>query len=105
MNYENQVHGKRIREIREQQKLSREALAEKADISTQFLADIEGGKKGMSVVTLKKICNALHISADSIVFGNESTAKNLTLDAMLASISEEKQEEISKIMQMIIKLT
>lgn len=43
MNSENAVFGLRIRTLREYQKLSREKLAEKADISTQFLADIESG--------------------------------------------------------------
>lgn len=104
MNNENQLTGKRIREIREFQKLSRESLAEKANISTQFLADIESGKKGMTIVTLKKLCNALHISADSIVFGCESE-ENAKVNAMLSAVPKEKQEEIAEILQMIIKLT
>lgn len=103
MNNENILTGKRIREIREFQKLSRESLAEKANISTQFLADIESGKKGMTIVTLKKICTALHISADSIVFGCESQ-ENAKINAMLSAIPESKQEDVADILQKIIKL-
>ena len=44
MKTENAVFGSRIRSVREKQKLSREKLAELANISTQFLADIETGK-------------------------------------------------------------
>lgn len=100
---ENVLFGKKIRNIREKQKLSRERLAEMANISTQFLADIETGKKGMSVATLKKICLALRISSDYIIFNRENNAE-FSLDAMLVSIPEDKQEDLEKIMQMIIKL-
>jgi transcriptional regulator with XRE-family HTH domain len=40
-------------------------------ISPQFLAEIEGGKKGMSSSTLYKMCVGLSTSADYIVLGRE----------------------------------
>lgn len=105
MNSENSVIGSRIRSLREYQKLSREKLAEKADISTQFLADIESGKKGMTVVTLKKICRALCVTADSIVFAAEGDAgDNSEIMAMINTVSNEKKEEVEEIVQKIIKL-
>lgn len=45
--YDNSV-GERIRELREIQNYTREALAEKVDISAKFLYEIEVGKKGNS---------------------------------------------------------
>lgn len=104
MNTSNEKIGTRIREFRNFQKLSREALAEKAGISTQFLADIEGGKKGMTISTLIKLCNALHVSSDSIIFGNKNvTSPNI--DAMLSTLSQEQQQEIEKILISIINLS
>ncbi len=103
MNSENAIIGLRIRSVREKQKLSREKLAELSNISTQFLADIETGKKGMTVLTLKKICTALHISVDSIVFGTVNSDTSV-LNAMLSTIPKEKYEEIEQIINMIIKL-
>ena len=44
--------GKRLRKQREKMNMVREEFAEKAGISPQFLAEIENGKKGMSVDTL-----------------------------------------------------
>lgn len=103
MNSENAIFGMRIRSVREYQKLSREKLAELANISTQFLADIENGKKGMTVVTLRKICCALHISSDSIIFGNES--ENMPqIESMLASVPAEKKDDFQQIVSMMIKL-
>ncbi len=61
--------GKRLRRHRENINLTREEYAEKADISPQFLAEIENGKKGMSVTTLYKICKNFSISADYLLFG------------------------------------
>ncbi len=63
--------GQRVRIKREEQKLSREKLAECIDVSPQFLAQIELGRRGMSSTTLFKICNALSTSADYIVLGRE----------------------------------
>lgn len=62
--------GSRIRGMREYCHYTREVLAEKADISVQFLADIETGRKSMTVKTLKNIAQSLHVSTDYIVFGN-----------------------------------
>lgn len=61
--------GKRLRRQREKLNMTREQFAEKAGISPQFLAEIENGKKGMSVDTLYKICNNFSISADYLLFG------------------------------------
>ncbi len=61
--------GKRLRKRREKFNMTREVFAEKAGISPQFLAEIENGKKGMSVTTLYKICNNFKISADYLLFG------------------------------------
>lgn len=61
--------GGRIRRLRERSHYTREALAEKADISVQFLADIETGRKSMTIRTLRNIAEALQISTDYIVFG------------------------------------
>jgi len=103
MKSENALFGSRIRAVREKQKLSREKLAELANISTQFLADIETGKKGMTVVTLKKICSALHISSDLIVFDIKDT-ENSYITSMLSTVPPKKTEEIQQIISMIIKL-
>ncbi|MFV0516628.1 MAG: helix-turn-helix domain-containing protein [Aminipila sp.] len=63
--------GQRVRNKREEQRISREKLAECIDVSPQFLAQIELGRRGMSSATLYKICKALSTSADYIVLGRE----------------------------------
>lgn len=46
--------GRRISGIRKERGYTQEKLAELADISVQFLSDIENDKKNMTVKTLKK---------------------------------------------------
>ncbi|MDE5737939.1 MAG: helix-turn-helix domain-containing protein [Oscillospiraceae bacterium] len=62
--------GVRIFQLRKLRNLTREQLAEKADISVQFLYTIEIGKKNMTVTTLRKLASALCVTTDFIVNGN-----------------------------------
>ena len=64
--------GNRIRKAREQANLSRDALAERLNISTLFLGYIECGQKGMSLTTLQNLCIELGVSADYILLGIET---------------------------------
>lgn len=71
--------GKRLRRQRERMNLTREEFAESAGISPQFLAELENGKKGMSIDTLYKICTVFHISADYLLLGTVAS-KTLSSD-------------------------
>lgn len=61
--------GLRIQEVRNMQGMTREELAEKAEISTKFLYEIEAGKKGLSAESVYKISKALSISCDYLLTG------------------------------------
>ncbi len=78
--------GARIREKREILKLSREKLAEVIDISPQFLAEIELGRRGMSSLTLYKICNTLSVSADYIVLGRKESNDLTKANELLSNL-------------------
>lgn len=47
-----------------------EQLAEKLDVSTTFIGQIERAKGKPSLETLVKIANVLEISTDSLLFGD-----------------------------------
>ena len=68
MNYE--LLGKHIREQRKKKKYTLEQLAEKLDVSTTFIGQIERAKGIPSLETLVKIANVLEISVDSLLFGD-----------------------------------
>lgn len=68
MNYE--LLGKHIREKRKEKNYTLEQLAEKLDVSTTFIGQIERAKGIPSLETLVKIANVLETSTDSLLFGN-----------------------------------
>ena len=75
--------GSRIRVARESARMTREAFAERVDISAQFLADIERGRMGASLETIIKICDVLGVTTDTILRGpdldEEMTARQLSV--------------------------
>ena len=68
LNYE--LLGKQIRKQRKEKKYTLEQLAEKLDVSTTFIGQIERAKGIPSLETLVKIANVLEISIDSLLFGD-----------------------------------
>lgn len=78
--------GSRIREQREALGMTREQLAEAADISAPFLADVELGRKGISPLTIQKLCNALHVSADYLIRSKELNTDFPKIIELLSSL-------------------
>ena len=100
----NLIVGLRIREIRESLDLSREKFSEKCDISPSFLADIERGKKSLSVKTLYKICDSCNISSDYIILGHKQGFEGDLALELLSSFNEDDMEQIITILSSIKKI-
>lgn len=62
--------GQRIIERRKKLGLTQEALAEKGDVTTQFVSYAESGKRAMRPENLLKISSALEVSADYLLTGD-----------------------------------
>lgn len=63
----NIILGERIRLGRKANNLTREKLAEIIDVSPRFLAEVEAGKVGVALQTLKNISVALSTSTDYLL--------------------------------------
>ena len=94
--------GERIRELRELQHYTREALAEKVDISSKFLYEIETRGKGFSAETLGRLAHELSISCDYILFGEETEHRGSEKIICILELMNPKQRsrmrELVKIM-------
>lgn len=77
----NQILGARINLLRKNLKMTREKLAETIDVTPRFLADVEIGKVGVSLQTLKNLCIALSTSADYLLGLTDDSKENYA-DAM-----------------------
>ncbi|MDI6801786.1 MAG: helix-turn-helix transcriptional regulator [Thermodesulfovibrionales bacterium] len=70
--------GKRIQELRKKQKLSQEQIAEKIDISPNYLSRIECGKENPTLDMLIKLSNALEVEMwEMFDFGHAANRKEL----------------------------
>ena len=61
--------GKRIMDRRKKLGLTQEALAEKGEVTIQFVSYAESGKRAMRPENLLKISSALEVSADYLLTG------------------------------------
>jgi len=92
--------GERIKELRKIRNMTREELAEKSEISSKFLYEIELGKKGLSADTLVKIAKTLSCSCDYIMTGEQEEDN----DIFLNKLEIEQRKRVQKIMGMIEEL-
>lgn len=63
--------GNEIRAARERAGLTQEQFGELVSLGTKNVSDIERGVAGITVSTLRRICEKLSIPSDWILFGDE----------------------------------
>jgi len=63
------ILGENIRVARKQCGLSQEKLAEKADLNTTYISDVERGEENISVDALVRIANALKVPLADLMRG------------------------------------
>lgn len=95
--------GARIRKKRELLGLTREQLAESANISAAFLADVELGRKGASTLTIKKLCDSLHVSADYLVRSRELSTEFPEIIELLSNLDSEYIPLVEELLRTYIK--
>lgn len=64
--------GKRIRDLRQQQGYTQEALAEAVDLSAPFVSHIERATKKASLETISRIASTLNVTVDYLLTGTQS---------------------------------
>ncbi|MFT4696742.1 MAG: transcriptional regulator with XRE-family HTH domain [Urechidicola sp.] len=58
--------GNKLRELRKRKGLSQENFAGLADIDRTYIADIENGKRNVSIIIVEKIAKAFEISISDL---------------------------------------
>lgn len=81
--------GRRIKEARKHKGYTQEELAEEIGVSVQYTSDLERGRVGTSIYTLVKICQALGISSDYLLFDKEMM-NQATIFNSLSNLSNEQ---------------
>ena len=95
--------GEQVRIAREQAKLTQEALAERIEVSPQYISDLERGVVGIALPTLKRLCVSLGVSSDQILFGTRSQDRGAILSNVCSSLSEEQFTLMLEIVECFVK--
>jgi len=104
---ENEVNyveiGNRIRIERENFDMTREKLAELLNLSPYFLGQIERGERKMSISTLIKISECLHISIDYLFFEKVNVnPNNNILHSLINRCSEKEVNVIEGLIKLLL---
>lgn len=98
--------GKNIRKFREIKKLRQEDLAEKTDLTTNYIGMIERGEKIPSLETFINILNSLGVSADMVlsdVLDNGYKVKDSLLNEKLEKLVPEDRNRIYEVIDKMMK--
>ena len=98
--------GARIKSIREAKRLTQEMLAEKMDINTVYLSNIERGRANPTLDMLIKFADALEVEMWEIFdFGHKVNIKELreTMNKLLKDTDEEKLRLSVKILRAVAR--
>ena len=66
--------GKKLRETRISKGLTQEYIAEKADVNTSHISNIENNRVKISLQTLVNVCNTMDVTVDYILADEYSKA-------------------------------
>ena len=99
--------GKILRDFRVKNKLTQEQLSEKLGISLKYISRIENGNNGVKTQTLINYMNILGITPNTIYapfITNKEASKNIEITEKLSSLSNEKKEFLSSVIDLLQNL-
>ena len=94
--------GSRLTARRKQLRLTQEELAERADMTTQTVSTAETGRKALRPANIVKLCKALEISADYLLFGETSDGDISILSSKMSPLSPEQYRHLEDIIDSFI---
>lgn len=93
-----QLIGSQLKKYREENHLTQEGLAEKAGISPSYCANLERGKKSMSLHVLREISDALQINAVYLLYEEQTDTR---LQNIITLLKDQPDQTIIFIEKMI----
>lgn len=98
--------GSNIRKIRTQNKLRQEDVAERANLSVNYVGAVERGERLPSLETFITILNAIGASADVVlsdVLENGYEVKNSILADKLKSLNKDELSRVYEVLDALLK--
>lgn len=97
--------GKNINKVRKDRGMTADHLAEKCNINTVYLQQIEGGKRTPSLPVFISLCNALQISPDYIlqdVLTNNEITQIKKIDELWRTSSPRQQKLVLAMIETVL---
>lgn len=94
--------GNAIRTARERAGLTQEQFGEMVSLGTKNVSDIERGIAGITVSTLKRICEKLSISSDLIIFGDQDKNDTAYIAERLERLTPEQFAAIKTFLDQVL---
>lgn len=85
--------GNRIRQERLKLNLTQEQLAEKVDLSTSYIGQIERGERNISLDTLVVICKSLGVTIDYLLQDSTNIEEDIVYNQLYQLISNRSLNE------------
>ena len=96
--------GSYIAKKRREKNLTQEQLAEKINRSTQFVSTIERGIAGASLETIVSLCDALSVSSEWLLRGQEPTPTADYIAAKFVGLSTEELISMNKLVNDLLDM-
>lgn len=93
--------GKNLRKFRTEKRIMQETLAEKANLSSNYIGMIERGEKIPSLTSLIRLANALDVSADMLLCDVLTASYEVKPSIQLERISALPKKEQDRIYAVI----
>ena len=94
--------GENVRACRQRAGMTQAQLAEAADVSTPFIANIESGQKMVSVMTLLAISDALKVSSDALLCKNIGLSHENNIVALLQGLPSEYLRRLERLIRVCL---
>lgn len=99
-----EIIGKKLREIRLSKGLTQEYIANKVDVNTSHISNIENNRVKVSLSALVNICNALDTTVDYVLnkeYVDSSSVLNQSILTELQKCDEDMKKRVLKIIQIL----
>ncbi len=96
--YGNELIGLRIAKIRKLNKLTQPEFAERIDLSTTEISNLERGKNSLSFTTLVNICNEFDVCPCQILSGAIKDSVDDNIIDLIRTLSKEEQQMVYKLL-------
>ena len=95
--------GQRIKQVREAAGLTQETFAEMLGLGVKHISAIECGAVGVSLNTIRKICQMLAVSSDAILLENTDKNDVSAMTARLERLSPKQYKIAEDVLNKLIE--